>query len=104
MKGKIVAVALLALVFGVQSLAQTYYGGLRGTVTDPTGQAIAGATVKVKGENTNLERSTITKGYGEDGISSIDPCSCNATGTAPRFQIFGCPWVGVFSSKGLTLV
>jgi len=33
------AVAMLALVSGVLCVAQTYYGGLRGTVTDPTGQA-----------------------------------------------------------------
>src|SRR5260221_826110 len=86
MKGKIVAVALLALVFGVQSLGQTYYGGFRGTVTDPTGQAIAGAIVKLKSETTNLERSAITNGDGEDVISSIDPASYTVTLTALGFK------------------
>ena len=44
MRAKFFALTLLALVSGVQCVAQTYYGGLRGTVMDPTGQAIAGGT------------------------------------------------------------
>jgi len=32
MRAKIIVVALLALVSSVQCVAQTYYGGLRGTV------------------------------------------------------------------------
>src|SRR5258706_14007268 len=103
MKGKIVAVALLALVFGVQSLAQTYYGGLRGTVTDPTGQAIAGATVKLKSETTNLERSTITNGYGEDVISSIDPASDTVTITAIGFKALVRIAVGFSNQEDLTV-
>ncbi len=103
MKGKIVAVALLALVFGVQSLAQTYYGGLRGTVTDPTGQAIAGATVKLKSETTNLERSTITNGYGEYVISSIDPASYTVTVTALGFKVLVRTGVVISTQEVLTL-
>jgi trimeric autotransporter adhesin len=66
---------LLVLLSGPQSVAQTYYGGLRGTVLDPTGQAIASATVKLKDEATNVERSVITNGDGEYVFNSVDPAS-----------------------------
>ena len=97
------AVALLALVSGVPCVAQTYYGGLRGTVTDPTGQAIAGGTVKLKNEATNVERSVVTNVAGEYVISSIDPGSYTVTVIASGFKASVRTGVVVSTQEFLTL-
>jgi hypothetical protein len=97
------AVALLALVSGVLCVAQTYYGGLRGTVTDPTGQAIAGGTVKLKNEATNVERSVVTNGGGEYVISSVDPASYTVTVMASGFKALVRTGVVVSTQEFLTL-
>jgi len=97
------AVALLALVSGVPCVAQTYYGGLRGTVTDPTGQAIAGGTVKLKNEATNVERSVVTNVAGEYVISSIDPASYTVTVIASGFKASVRTGVVVSTQEFLTL-
>jgi len=103
MRVRIMAVALLALVSGVPCVAQTYYGGLRGTVTDPTGQAIAGGTVKLKNEATNVERSVVTNVAGEYVISSIDPASYTVTVIASGFKASVRTGVVVSTQEFLTL-
>ena len=103
MRVRIMAVALLALVSGVLCVAQTYYGGLRGTVTDPTGQAIAGGTVKLKNEATNVERSVVTNGGGEYVISSVDPASYTVTVMASGFKALVRTGVVVSTQEFLTL-
>ena len=103
MRAKIIAVALLALVSSVQCVAQTYYGGLRGTVMDPTGQAIAGGTVKLKNEATNVERSVATNGNGEYVVSSVDPASYTVTVTANGFKALVRTGVVISTQEFLTL-
>jgi len=103
MRGKIIAVGLLALVSNAQSLGQTYYGGLRGTVMDPTGQAIAGGTVKLKNEATNVERSVVTNGYGEYVVSSVDPALYTVTVTANGFKALVRSGVVISTQEFLTL-
>jgi len=103
MRAKIIVVALLALVSSVQCVAQTYYGGLRGTVMDPTGQAIAGGTVKLKNEATNVERSVATNGNGEYVVSSVDPASYTVTVTANGFKALVRTGVVISTQEFLTL-
>src|SRR5258708_22220651 len=103
MKARIMAVALLALVSGVPCVAQTYYGGLRGTVLDPTGQAIAGSTVKLKNEATNVEGLVVKNDGGEYVISSVDPASYTVTVTADGFKALVRTGVMVSTQQFLTL-
>ena len=77
-----VGVTLLSL----GSFAETYYGGIRGTVLDPTGQAIVGATVRVKNEATNVERAEATNSTGEYVFSSLDPASYSITVVCSGFK------------------
>jgi hypothetical protein len=46
-------------------LAQTFQGGIRGTVSDSTSAAIASAIVALTDENTGIKRSTISGNSGE---------------------------------------
>lgn len=59
--------ALLVFAAG-PAIGQTFRGTLLGTVTDPTGAAIAGAAVAVKNVNTGLSRTVTTS---EDGSYSV---------------------------------
>jgi hypothetical protein len=55
------------------SLAQTSKGTIAGTVTDPAGGAISGATVTVQNTQLGENRSVVTGTYGEYRISAILP-------------------------------
>jgi hypothetical protein len=63
------AITLAALLFFAANpaAAQTFRGTILGTVTDPTGAAIAGAAVAVKNVNTGLSRTVSTS---DDGTYS----------------------------------
>src|SRR5271157_2206329 len=51
--------------------AQTFRGSILGTVTDPTGAVVAGATVKAHNTATGLERTTQTTTEGNYTISEL---------------------------------
>jgi hypothetical protein len=55
---------LLALAFVVTTNAQTFRGSINGTVTDPSGASVPGATVKATETATNIEHSTVTSSEG----------------------------------------
>jgi len=61
---------LLVLNAGVQ--AQTT-GEINGTVTDPAGAVVPGATITVTNPNTNIERTTQTNSSGVYSISALPP-------------------------------
>ncbi len=62
----------LLVVFVLLSTAllvgQTFRGTILGSVTDPSGAFVAGATVKVRNVATGLERSTVTSGDGSYNV------------------------------------
>jgi len=63
-----VSLAAVLLFAALPSSAQTFRGTILGTVTDPSGAAIAGAGVVVKNVNTGLSRTVSTS---EDGTYSV---------------------------------
>ena len=78
----------LALFCTLPGIAQTFRGGINGTVTDHTGAAIADATVIVGGRDVNLEASlrqtpgqhlnhyagtTMYRGYGWNHVQNFHP-------------------------------
>jgi hypothetical protein len=63
---KIIAVAsLLAFFTSASLIAQTFRGGIAGTVTDSTGAAVAGAPVKLVSPDTGLTRESPASSTGE---------------------------------------
>jgi hypothetical protein len=103
MRTKIVVVTFLISFFSVSSLAQTYYGSLRGIVKDPAGQTVEGAAVKIKNEATNVERSVVTNSAGEYVFSSVDPASYSINVTASGFKIVSRSGVVIATQQFLTL-
>ena len=63
-----ITLALLLFVVVNPAAAQTFRGTILGTVTDPSGAAIAGAAVAVKNVNTGLSRTVTTS---DDGTYSV---------------------------------
>ena len=63
----------LATLLAVNLFAQSYYGGLGGTVLDQNGGALSGAKVTLINEGTNAQRSTVTLSAGEFVFSELIP-------------------------------
>lgn len=82
----------LLVVFVLLSTAmlvgQTFRGTVLGTVTDPSGAVVAGATVKVKNVGTGLERTTATSGDGSYAVPELPIGSYSVTVTQAGFQTF----------------
>jgi len=82
---KTLALSLLIL-FASSAFAQTHRGTVRGTITDPNGAVVAGATVKTLNKDTNESRSTVTNDEGIYTISSLAPGTYEVTIEAAGFK------------------
>ncbi|HEY6216187.1 MAG TPA: carboxypeptidase regulatory-like domain-containing protein [Pyrinomonadaceae bacterium] len=67
------SVSALLLVFSAAVFGQATTGNIRGTVTDPNDQAIAGATVTAKNQGTGIETKATTSDSGLYQISNLIP-------------------------------
>ena len=74
MQTRLPILVLALCVFGSQALlAQAVDGSVRGIVTDPSGQPVAGAAITLVDEATGLERSTQTSLAGAYGFGGLTP-------------------------------
>ncbi|HZR67331.1 MAG TPA: TonB-dependent receptor [Terriglobales bacterium] len=77
----------LFLLFSVYSLpAQTFRGTILGTVTDPQGAVVAGATVTVRNIDTALERTTQTSADGSYSVPELPIGTYTVTVSQTGFQ------------------
>jgi len=58
----LLAITTLVLVSSLAAFGQATTGTLRGTITDPNGGVVAGATVTAKNQNTGNTSPTTTNG------------------------------------------
>jgi len=65
------SVLLLTLLVVATANSQTFRGAINGSVTDPSGAAVAGATVKATESATGLEHTTTTSTDGQFAIQDI---------------------------------
>src|SRR5437773_3067269 len=77
---------LMALPDPVQG--QATQSTLLGTVTDATGAVVIGATVTVKNEGTNFERTMVTDEKGDYRIAGLEVGNYQVSVTAPGFKTF----------------
>ncbi|MGC2656643.1 MAG: carboxypeptidase-like regulatory domain-containing protein, partial [Bryobacteraceae bacterium] len=84
----IIQVSILALVVIVASplVAQTFRGGVGGTVTDASGAAVTGAAVKLISPATGLTRDTTTSSAGEFVFQDLPLGSYDVTVTQSGFD------------------
>jgi hypothetical protein len=86
-------IALLVVTFCGAASAQT--GSITGTVKDPSGAAIAGATVVVTSPERGINRTMSTNSTGEYNESALSPGMFNVIVTAAGFK--------KYEAKGVTL-
>jgi hypothetical protein len=67
-------------------VGQTFRGTVLGSVTDPSGAVVAGATVKVKNLGTGLERTTVTSADGSYSVPELPIGSYSVTVSQAGFQ------------------
>lgn len=83
----IVAGLLLATLALAGTLnAQEFYGSTVGTVTDPTGAVVAGATVTVTNLGTNEQRTALTGAAGEYSFVNLVPARYRVEVNQPGFK------------------
>src|SRR5260370_39236216 len=79
--------ALFLLLFTAISVsAQVITGEITGTVTDPSGAAVSGATVTTTCTATNASRTATTGDSGSYVLSNLPPCSYKLSVSAQGFK------------------
>ena len=83
---KLRLVAIFVLLTAATLMAQTFRGTILGTVTDPSGAVVSGATVKVRNVGTGQERTTTTSADGSYAIPELPIGTYAVTITQSGFQ------------------
>ncbi|MFT4113479.1 carboxypeptidase regulatory-like domain-containing protein [Silvibacterium sp.] len=97
------ALFALLLLSPILSLAQTFRGTINGTVTDPSGAAVAGSKVTATDTSTGVVRDTVSSGAGEFSFSDLPLSSYTIKIEAPGFQSTEITGVQVLAGKIHTL-
>jgi hypothetical protein len=78
---------LVFILFSTATLVgQTFRGTILGSVTDPSGAVVAGATVKVRNVGTGLERTTTTSADGSYSVPELPVGTYSVTISLTGFQ------------------
>jgi hypothetical protein len=77
---------MLLLCTGAAGWAQAGRGGIDGTVTDPSGASVSGATVTLSNHATGLTEHTITTAAGQYTFVSLNPGQYQVTATQKDFE------------------
>ena len=78
-------VPVLLLSTAAPIVAQSYYGTLKGLVTDASGAAVAHAEVVMTDTSTKIVRRTVTSGSGEYVFNAVDPGKFDISVSQPGF-------------------
>ena len=76
----------VVLFFGAFSFAQTFRGGISGTVVDPSGASVGNAAVKLTGVDTGLSRAVTTGTAGDFTFQDLPLGKYSVTVTEAGFQ------------------
>lgn len=68
--------------------AQSYYGGVRGSIADQNGGAVGGSKVTLIDEGTQSQRSTLSAPSGEFVFSEVVPATYSVVVESPGFKRF----------------
>ncbi len=83
-----VLVFAVALMFVVPLSAQVTQGSIIGSVADASSSPVPNATVAVKNEGTNAERTVVTNENGDYRVAGLEAGSYQVSVSAPGFKTF----------------
>jgi hypothetical protein len=98
----ILTVALALLVFAPSAFSQGSTGRLIGTVTDPGGAVVPGATVTIKDSQTGREQTVTASGEGAFTFPQLDVGTYTLTVTATGYSTYTATGVKVDSNRDNT--
>ncbi len=79
-------VTLVSLIIAPLAMAQSSKGIVVGTITDPTGAAVSGSTVKITNTSTNVSREAVSTSEGAFRLDAVDPGTYKVEITAGGFK------------------
>ncbi|HTS65132.1 MAG TPA: TonB-dependent receptor [Candidatus Acidoferrales bacterium] len=79
---------VLAAVFAGAPWAQSYLGGIRGSVLDASGKSVGETKITMIDEAGGTQRSTLSNGEGSYSFSQVVPATYTLTAEAPGFKKF----------------
>lgn len=82
----LVAASVILVLAPTGLFAQAYFGGIVGTITDPSNAAIPGAAVTVTNTETNVSYHATTNRQGYYSVEQLIPGNYTVTGTKTGFQ------------------
>jgi hypothetical protein len=103
MKKFIAVLAFILLASPVSLNAQTTNGSIQGTVTDPNGGAIAGASVTARNLDTGLTQSTTSTEAGIYSLPNLPPGRYSVTVEAPNLKKYSREGVTVATGTTVSL-
>src|SRR5205807_667434 len=80
---------VLLLFFSVTGYAQTFRGAINGSVTDPSGAVVAGASVKAANNATGIVLSTVSTTDGQFSFQDLPLGTYKVSVVAPGFSVGG---------------
>ncbi len=99
-----ISLALLALVsLASHGWAQSFYGSLRGSVTDAAGATVANAKVTLVEESTGVSRAAVTASSGEFVFSNINPNTYTLIVENPGFKKTERKGISVATQQAVTV-
>jgi hypothetical protein len=100
---RLLACLALALVMAAPVLAQSFLGAIRGTVSDPQGAPVKGATVLITDEATGVPRTAETDAEGRYEAANMRPGTYRVEVVTTSFKKYERPGV-VLRAAGTALV
>src|SRR5260370_34774214 len=103
MKKFIYTFAFILLASTVSLRAQTTNGGIQGTVTDPSGAAVAGASATGRNLDTGLTIATVTSDAGLYSLANLPPGRYSVTMVGPGLKKYSREGVTVRTGTTVSL-
>src|SRR6202451_2816314 len=84
---KVLVISLFLFLVGLPAKAQTYLGAINGTVTDPSGAVVPGASVKITKKSTGIEHATVSTSDGGFVFQALPVGAYSVVVTAAGFPV-----------------
>ena len=100
---RLILAVLFVLSVGLPGMAQTFRGAINGTVTDPSGASVPGATVKMTNPSINLVRTVTTQDNGFYQMFNLPIGTYKVSVTRDGFDTTDLPAIDVQEARATTV-